>query len=89
MAQNPEFSLDGMTVGYFRGQPRAAGCYSYLPCRGPGHRRMGELLREGGVPTCYYDDGKQRISFEVRGRPAYGQLELDGFRFLMRTKNDA
>ncbi len=78
MNQKLEFSFDGLPVGHFEDRaPFGAGRYRYMPYRGPGHLKMGEVLRGGAHARCVFTDGKKRYEFLVTGVPEYGVLEIE------------
>ena len=77
-----EFLFDGLPVGVFEEPefPKCDGRYHYMPYRGPGHYEMQTALQKSGSARCSYKDADGRTSFTVMSCPAYGILELSGFK---------
>lgn len=78
--------LNGKLVGYFSQPefPRAAGRFRYVPFRGPGHYELQKQRQDGKSPKCYFDTGREIISFVVQNCPAYGEIVIGDFETLPR-----
>jgi len=80
------FMFNGRPVGYFAQPefPRGPGRFRYIPFGGRGHHEMRMHSQEGNSPRCYFDTGKEIISFAVRDCPAYGEFVIGDFQALQR-----
>ena len=80
--KNPRtFFFEDLPVGYFVDDPlpSSAGCYRYVPYRGPGHYQLGLALRTFGPQRCHYIAENFKRRFSVLACPVYGLLELADF----------
>lgn len=81
MGKSQLFMFDGMPVGYFAQPefPRAPGRFRYIPFGGRAHHEMQTQRQAGISPRCYFDTGKEIISFVVQDCPAYGEFVIGDF----------
>ena len=89
MGKSQLFMFDGMLVGYFAQSefPRAPGRFRYIPFRGRGHYELQKQSQAGIRPRCYFDTGKEIVSFVVRDFPEYGEFVIGYFETLPRDRN--
>jgi hypothetical protein len=86
MGKEHIFMLNGKLVGYFARTeyPRAPGRFRYIPFRDAAHEELQRQLRDGESPRCYFDTGREIISFVVHDFPAYGEVVIRDFETLPR-----
>jgi len=80
------FFFEGNPVGYFTDEalPASPGRYHYMPYRGPGHYRLGVVLRSSGPQRCHYLADGKKMEFTVATWVSYGLLELTDFKLSRR-----
>ena len=81
MGKSQIFMFDRMLVGYFVQSefPHAPGRFRYVPFTGRGHDELQKQSQAGVSPRCYFDTGKEIVSFVVRDFPAYGEFVIGDF----------
>jgi hypothetical protein len=85
MGKEHIFMINGKLVGYFTQPqfPRTPGRFRYIPFRGE-HEELQKLRQDGRSPKCYFDTGREIISFVVQDCPAYGEVVIGDFETLPR-----
>jgi hypothetical protein len=86
MGKEHIFMLNGKLVGYFvqPEYPRAPGRFRYIAFHGHGHEELQKQRQDGKNPRCYFDTGREIISFVVYDCPAYGEVVIKDFETLPR-----